>query len=72
MRMYNTWVESDHFVNKGWMMLSDEDKSAARIRLTNHFYYDIARAKKEYNTYRVLKATPLREYIGTCVGRKID
>lgn len=37
LRMYNTWVESDHFVNKGWMMLSDEDKSAARIRLTNQF-----------------------------------
>ena len=71
LRMYNTWVESDHFVNKGWMMLSDEDKSAARIRLTNHFYYDIARAKKEYNTYRVLKATPYANTLVRVLAEKL-
>ena len=47
LKAYNTWVESDRFVDKGWMMLSDEDKSPARIRLRNHFYYDIARARSE-------------------------
>lgn len=59
---YNGQVKSDYFVNKGWMMLADEGKSAARIKnkfgMVNNFYYDIARSKKEYNTYRVLKATP--------------
>ena len=71
LKKYNTWVESDHFVNKGWMMLSDEDKSAARIRLTNHFYYDIARAKKEYNTYRVLKATPYANTLVRVLAEKL-
>ncbi len=71
LRAYNTWVESDHFVNKGWMMLSDEDKSAARIRLRNHFYYDIARAKREYNTYRVLKATPYGNTLVRVLAEKL-
>ena len=71
LKKYNTWVESDHFVNKGWMMLSDEDKSAARIRLTNHFYYDIARAEKEYNTYRVLKATPYANTLVRVLAEKL-
>ena len=53
------------------MMLSDEDKSAARIRLTNHFYYDIARAKKEYNTYRVLKATPYANTLVRVLAEKL-
>ncbi|WP_292267052.1 alkaline phosphatase family protein [Butyricimonas sp.] len=71
LRAYNMWVESDHFVNKGWMMLSDEDKSAARIRLRNHFYYDIARAKREYNTYRVLKATPYGNTLVRVLAEKL-
>ncbi len=71
LKRYNTWVESDHFVNKGWMMMSDEDKSAACIRLNNHFYYDIARAKKEYNTYRVLKATPYANTLVRILAEKL-
>ncbi len=73
LRAYNTWGDSETFVNKGWMMLSDEDKSSARIRLRNHFYYDIARAKREYNTYRVLKATPYgNTLVRTLAERLID
>ncbi|WP_294141161.1 alkaline phosphatase family protein [uncultured Sanguibacteroides sp.] len=59
---YNDRIESDSLANRGWMPLSDERSSAAKIRskfgLANLFYYDIARAKREYKTYRVLKATP--------------
>lgn len=59
---YNENIESDFLVNKGWMPLADEASSMGRIKskfgLANNFYYDIARSKKEYNTYRVLKATP--------------
>lgn len=71
LKAYNTWVESDRFVDKGWMMLSDEDKSPARIRLRNHFYYDIARAKREYNTYRVLKATPYGNALVRALAEKL-
>ena len=55
---FNAKVESDHFVNRGWMSLADEARPAIRVRLGNHFYYDIAQSKREYRTYRVLKATP--------------
>lgn len=55
---FNGKVESDDFVNQGWMSLADESRPSIRVRLGNHFYYDIARAKREYKTYRVLKATP--------------
>ena len=40
------------------MSLADESRPSIRVRLGNHFYYDIAQAKREYKTYRVLKATP--------------
>lgn len=53
------------------VMLSDEDKSPARIRLRNHFYYDIARAKREYNTYRVLKATPYGNTLVRTLAEKL-
>lgn len=59
---FNANVESDSFVAKGWMSLANESSGGAKLRnrigLTNGFYYDIARTKREYNTYRVLKATP--------------
>ena len=55
---FNEKVESDDFVNRGWMSLADESRPSIRVRLGNHFYYDIAQAKREYKTYRVLKATP--------------
>lgn len=58
LQSYNDKVETDHYVNRGWMRLADENKPSIQIRLGNHFYYDIARAKREYKTYRVLKATP--------------
>lgn len=58
LQSYNNEIETDHFVNRGWMSMADEKKTSIRIRLGNHFYYDIASAKREYKTYRVLKATP--------------
>lgn len=58
---FNNQVETDYFVSKGWMSLEQEGSGAARLKnrlLGNGFYYDIVRAKREFDTYRVLKATP--------------
>lgn len=62
MQQFNAEVESDKFVERGWKPLANGDGGNSRLRsrlgLTAGFYYDIARTKKEFNTYRVLKATP--------------
>lgn len=61
---YNDKVESDFFVKRGWMPLAEEQgntlvmKLKNKVGLGNSFYYDIAQAKRKFNTYRVLKATP--------------
>lgn len=61
---YNTHVESDFFIRRGWMALSDESGNTTAMRLkskvglVNGFYYDLAQAKRKYDTYRILKATP--------------
>lgn len=71
LKEYNNHVESDFFVRRGWMPLSDEQNSRLTLKLKskvgigNGFFYDIAQAKRKFNTYRVLKATP---YINTMIA----
>lgn len=61
---YNNKMESDFFIRRGWMSLADESGNATTIKLKNKvglgngFYYDLAQAKRRYDTYRILKATP--------------
>ena len=61
---YNNKMESDFFIRRGWMALADENGNAATMRLKNKvglgngFYYDLMQAKRKYDTYRILKATP--------------
>lgn len=61
---FNLKSESDFFVKRGWMPLAEEEgnslvlKLKNKVGLGNSFYYDIAQAKRKFNTYRVLKATP--------------
>ena len=67
---YNAKVESDFFVHRGWMSLADEQGNSAvmklksKVGMANSFYYDLAQAKRKYETYRILKATP---YVNTQV-----
>lgn len=64
LRTYNSKMESDFFIRRGWMPLSDETANATTLKiknkvgLGNSFFYDIAQAKRKFDTYRVLKATP--------------
>lgn len=64
LKEYNRTLESDFFIKRGWMPLADEQENSLAKRLKNKagigngFYYDIAHAKRKFNTYRVLKATP--------------
>ncbi|MDE6451520.1 MAG: alkaline phosphatase family protein, partial [Odoribacter sp.] len=66
----NAKLESDFFVRRGWMSLSDEGgnitamKLKSKVGLGSGFYYDLAQAKRKYDTYRILKATP---YVNTLV-----
>lgn len=68
---YNAKMGSDAFIRKGWMALSNEGENAVAMKLKNKvglmngFYYDLAQAKREYNTYQILKATP---YVNTMVA----
>lgn len=70
MKAYNAKMESDFFVRRGWMSLSDETSNSSTIKLKSKvglasgFYYDLAQAKRKYDTYRILKATP---YVNTMV-----
>lgn len=67
---HNAKLESDFFIRRGWMSLSDEGGNAtamklkSKVGLGNGFYYDLAQAKRKYDTYRILKATP---YVNTLV-----
>ncbi len=70
LNVYNARMESDYFVRRGWMSLGDEGGNTAALRwknkigLANVFFYDLAQAKRKYDTYRILKATP---YVNTMV-----
>lgn len=61
---YNAAMESDYYIRRGWMSLADENGSSSVIKikskvgLASGFYYDLAQAKRKYDTYRILKATP--------------
>lgn len=67
---YNTRTGSDFFIRRGWMSLNDEGgnllamRLKSRVGLGSGFYYDLAQAKRKYDTYRILKATP---YVNTLV-----
>lgn len=64
LREYNDKINTDFFVKRGWMPVGEEQGNALvlklknKVGLGNSFYYDIAQAKRKFNTYRVLKATP--------------
>lgn len=70
LKRYNAKMESDFFIRRGWMSLSDEGgnsttmKLKSKVGLSNGFFYDLAQAKRKYDTYRILKATP---YVNTQV-----
>lgn len=70
LKKYNERMESDFMVRRGWMPLAEEQANSLSLKVKNKlgwgssFYYDIAQAKKKFNTYRVLKATP---YVNTMV-----
>jgi hypothetical protein len=61
---YNFEMDNDSLIKKGWIALENEKGNRATMRLKNfvglnsQFYYDLAQAKRRYNTYRILKATP--------------
>ena len=61
---YNSKIESDFYIRRGWMPLGEETANAMALRLKNKvgigssFFYDINQTKKKFDTYRVLKATP--------------
>ena len=67
---HNMKMNSDSLVNKGWLALENENmnrtsmKLKSRVGLNAEFFYDLAQAKRKYNTYRILKATP---YVNTMV-----
>lgn len=67
---YNAKMESDFFIRRGWMSLADEGGNTTTMRLKskvglgNGFFYDLTQAKRKYDTYRILKATP---YVNTMV-----
>lgn len=71
MTAYNAKMESDFYIRRGWMPLVEEESNPVTLKLknkvglSNSFFYDIAQAKRNYNTYRVLKATP---YANTMVA----
>lgn len=64
LKRYNEKIESDFFIRRGWMPLAEEQsntlalKLKSKVGLNNSFFYDIAQAKRKFNTYKVLKATP--------------
>ncbi len=64
LKSYNSKMESDFFIRRGWMSLADENANTTALRLKNKvglgsgFFYDLAQAKRKFDTYRILKATP--------------
>lgn len=74
---YNAKMESDFFIRRGWMSLSDENGNTTAMRLkskvglANGFYYDLAQAKRKYDTYRILKATPYANTLVADLAREL-
>lgn len=77
LKAYNDRLESDFFVRRGWMPLSEEQNSnllmklKSKVGLNNSFFYDIAQAKRKFNTYRVLKATPYANTMVTDLAAEV-
>lgn len=71
LNQYNAAGESDDFIKRGWMSLADENNNVIALRLktkvglTAAFYYDLAQARRKYDTYRILKATPYANTLAT-------
>lgn len=74
---YNAKIESDFLIKRGWMPLSEEQSNTLSLKLKNKigwgnsFFYDIAQAKRKFNTYRVLKATPYANYLVGNLAEKL-
>lgn len=70
LREHNGKLEADQFIRRGWMPVSAETenltamKLKSKVGLNNGFYYDLVQAKRKYDTYKILKATP---YVNTMV-----
>ena len=64
LQAYNAKMESDFlFAGGGWLWgMRDGNATSLRLKnkigLGNNFYYDLAQAKRKFDTYRILKATP--------------
>lgn len=64
-KAFNAKMESDFFIRRGWMPMNEEQSNSFALKWknkiglsNNSFFYDIAQARKKFDTYRVLKATP--------------
>lgn len=77
MKTYNAKMESDFYIRRGWMPLAEEESNSVALKLKNRvgmssgFFYDIAQAKRKYNTYRVLKATPYANTMVTDLAKQV-
>lgn len=64
LRSYNRKSKRDSLMKLGWMPLNAENQKNSTIRIVSKlgnadsFYYDLLKAKRNYDTHRVLKATP--------------
>ncbi|MGL5684098.1 MAG: alkaline phosphatase family protein [Marinifilaceae bacterium] len=64
LKSYNSKQNRDSILRMGWMPMAAESQKSGSIRIvgklanTDYFFYDLQKAQKNYNTYRVLKATP--------------
>ncbi len=73
----NAEMESDAFIQRGWMSLADEEKNVTSLRLKSkvglvtNFYYDLAQAKRKFDTYRILKATPYANTLVTDLAMEL-
>ncbi|MDR1755601.1 MAG: alkaline phosphatase family protein [Culturomica sp.] len=79
MHSYNRLLESDFMIRKGWMSLEDEMGGSAATRLRNKiglgsgFFYDLSQARKQFNTYRVLKGAPYgNTLVADLAGKVVD
>lgn len=74
---YNAKMTADEYIRKGWMPLSEEQSNPLSLKVKsklgwgNSFFYDIAQTKRNYNTYRVLKATPYVNAMAVDVAEQV-
>lgn len=64
LQSYNKLAKRDSLMKLGWMPMSAENQKNSSIRIvsklgnSDYFFYDLLKAKRNYHTHRVLKATP--------------